>query len=77
MRQYREPITVHVNRNRPVCFSWRNRHIRVDNILDRWVARSRWWSQDETRFYLQLDTSRGTIEVYRSGALWYLSRVVD
>lgn len=77
MRQYREPITVHASRNRPVCFSWRNRHIRVEAILDRWVARSRWWSRDETRFYLRLDTSRGTMDVYRCGADWYLSRIAD
>jgi len=77
MRLYREPIRVHTSRNRPVCFSWRNRHIHVEAVLDRWIARSRWWSHDETRFYLRLHTSRGTMEVYRSGAAWYLSRIAD
>lgn len=77
MKRYREPICMHAVRNRPVSFSWRNRHVRVDGILDRWIARSRWWSDDETRVYLRLHTNRGAMEIYRSGASWFISRVAD
>lgn len=77
MRQYREPIRVYADRSRPVCLAWRNRRVHVDAVLDRWVARSRWWSNDETRLYLRLHTDRGIMEVYRRGASWFMSRVAD
>jgi len=77
MRRYREQIYMHAVQNRPVSFSWRNRHVRVEGILDRWIARSRWWSDDETRVYLRLHTNRGAMEVYHSGVSWFISRVAD
>jgi hypothetical protein len=46
-------------------------------VLDKWVARSRWWSNDEKRLYLRLHTARGIIEVYKTDRQWYVSRVAD
>lgn len=53
------------------------RSLNVRAVLDKWVARSRWWNNDEKRVYLRLDTSRGIIEVYRVGRQWYVSRIAD
>jgi len=77
MKHYREPVYVHSLRNRPLSLSWRNRHVHIEAVLDRWVARSRWWGHDETRLYMRLHTNRGTMEVYRSGVSWFLSRIAD
>jgi hypothetical protein len=77
MRRYREPILVHAKNNRPLSLSWRNRHIKVDTVQDRWIARSRWWSRDETRLYLRLHTGHGIMEIYRSEASWFISRIAD
>jgi hypothetical protein len=49
----------------------------VRAVLDKWVARSRWWSKDEKRVYVRLHTAHGIIEVYRTGRQWYLSRIAD
>jgi hypothetical protein len=51
--------------------------LEVHEVLDKWVARSRWWSKDERRVYFRLHTSRGIIEVYRRNSGWFISRVAD
>ena len=51
--------------------------LNVREIIDRWVARSRWWATDEKRSYFRLHTTRGIIEVYRCNKRWYVSRIAD
>jgi hypothetical protein len=51
--------------------------VNIRAVLDKWVARSRWWSNDERRVYARLHTSRGIVEVYRSGQQWFMSRIAD
>lgn len=51
--------------------------LNVHKLVDKWVARSRWWSHDEKRIYLRLHTSRGVVEIYRSGRQWFVSRIAD
>ncbi len=63
MKRQKEPVDI--------------RTFNIRSVLDRWVARSRWWSNDERRVYLRLHTRRGIIEVYRSDGQWYVSRVAD
>ena len=77
MRRYHEPINVFLQRNRPLHFFWRRRHIHVITIQDYWLARSCWWHHDEARLYMRLDTSRGVLEIFRSQSSWFMSRVFD
>ncbi len=60
-------------RNKPVDL----RTFTIRAVLDKWVARSRWWSGDEKRVYFRLHTSRGIVEVYRSNRKWFISRTAD
>jgi hypothetical protein len=53
------------------------RSLDVRAVLDKWVARSRWWSEDERRIYVRLHTARGILEIYRTGRQWYMSRIAD
>ena len=77
MKAYREPIEVTPSRGRPITICWRHRTYRVEKILDFWIAQNKWWDREEKRIYLLLQTDHSTMEVYRVGSSWTLSRLVD
>ena len=77
MKAYREPIEVTPSRGQPIAIRWRHRTYRVEKILDFWIAQNKWWEREEKRIYLLLQTDHSTMEVYRVGNSWTLSRLVD
>lgn len=51
---------------------------RVSRVLDDWDYAGRWWEAEVRRHYLLLETVEGhTIEVFREGDGWCLSRLSD
>ena len=51
---------------------------RVTRVLDDWDYAGRWWDGEIVRHYLLLETDRGqTLELYREGDDWCLSRLSD
>ena len=77
MKAYCEPIEVTPSRGQPDAIRWRKRTYRVEKILDYWIAQNKWWDREEKRVYLLLQTDGSTMEVYRVGNSWTLSRLVD
>lgn len=81
MRILLEPITVEAAEGEPVRLTWQRRTWPVQAILDRWVWRGRWWRdsslEGETRTYFRVVSRGSTLELYRSGDGWVLSRVWD
>lgn len=82
MRQILEPIEVRLQEEGPRAFRWRRRVYPVEQILESWVYRGKWWTDrelaGERRVYYRLQSRRGTYELYhsdRSG--WVLSRIGD
>lgn len=51
---------------------------RVTRVLDDWDYAGRWWEAEVRRHYLLLETVEGhTLEVFREGDGWCLSRLSD
>jgi hypothetical protein len=51
---------------------------RVARVLDDWDYAGRWWEAEVQRHYLLLETAEGmTLEVFRDGDGWCLSRLSD
>jgi hypothetical protein len=50
----------------------------VARVLDDWDYAGRWWEVETLRHYLLLETVEGhTLEVFREGEGWCLSRLSD
>jgi hypothetical protein len=77
MKLYLEPIHVEPVKGKPRRLRWRRRVYVVEEIIDFWVSQTQWWRGEEKRYYLRLLTDGGTLEVFRSGAGWTMSRVAD
>jgi hypothetical protein len=79
-RRYGYPIQVQAYLGRPLRFTWRGTHYRVNIVLDtdRWWVGEEWGSSDRT--YYRLDCSGGLqCEVYLDAVtgIWILDRVYD
>ncbi len=77
-----EPIQVRTQDRLPNAFRWRRRLYLIEQILESWVYRGKWWTdaelKGERRVYYRLLSRRGTYEVFRSSRHgWVLSRVQD
>lgn len=77
MKLYLEPIQVEPPTGKPRRLRWRRRVYVVEEVIDFWISQTHWWRGEEKRVYLRLLTDGGTLEVYRSGADWTMSRVAD
>lgn len=77
MKNIFAPIEVTEERGRPRRIRWRGRVYHVLEMLEVWVYQSRWWSNEERRIYFRLWTSRGMLEIWRSGKKWILGRILD
>lgn len=77
MKHVMAPIEVEVKEGRPVRVRYERGTYIVRRILDTWVVEGRWWACEVRRYYFRLLTDRGTLDVYRSGEGWVLSRVLD
>lgn len=77
MKVRHAPISVSLVQNRLTKIEWHNRIYLVSKISDAWIARSRWWSQDEKRFYIRVQTDQGMMEAYRCNSDWYISGIFD
>ncbi len=77
-----EPIEVRVEADALRAFRWRRQVYPVEQILESWIYRGRWWTDErlagERRVYYRLLARRGSYELYRSDRQgWVLSRVLD
>ncbi len=77
MKVRHAPISVSLVQNRLTKIEWHNRIYLVRKISDAWIARSRWWTQDEKRFYLRVQTDQGMMEAYRCDDHWFISGIFD
>jgi len=77
MKVRHAPISVSLVQNRLTQIEWRNHIYIVQRISDAWIARSRWWSVDEKRFYVRVQTDQGMMEAYRRDSEWYISGIFD
>ena len=81
MKLLLEPIQVHSVQGEPRRLDWRGRTWPVEEILDHWIWRGRWWMDadltGQTRHYFRLRSRGATLEIYASGEDWVLSRVWD
>lgn len=86
MRRRMLPITVTLRDGRPHTLRWRDawspasreQTDRVVNVLDDWDYAGRWWESEVMRHYLLVETARGaTLELFREGEAWCLSRTSD
>lgn len=77
MKQILVPIEVSTAGGRPRLIRWNGRTYRVRELLDVWVYQTRWWSKEERRVYFRLWTNGGILEVWKCGAEWKLSRILD
>lgn len=51
---------------------------RIAHVLDSWEYAGRWWERERRRSYLLVTTERGsTLELFREGETWCLSRTSD
>ncbi len=77
------PIEVQPTRGPPRALRWtdplgRAQDARVARVLDDWDYAGRWWEREVRRYYLLLETDAGhTLEIFREGDAWCLSRVSD
>jgi hypothetical protein len=84
MRRLMIPLDVTPATGTPRTLRWvdpksgRPRSERVARLLDDWDYAGRWWEAEVRRHYLLLETDAGhTLEVYREGDAWCLSRLSD
>jgi hypothetical protein len=60
---------------------WRGRNYRIQQVLERWQWRGRWWNdpsfQGDCRTYYRVQTHRGTFELFQRDGDWTLSRELD
>lgn len=86
MKLYREPepITIAFHHGTPRYVEWRGATYTVVRLAKRWMAEGRWWHEPYRRLYLELETDRGILEVFRdqnetAGWVvgWKLSRIHD
>lgn len=73
-----EAIDVQCRNNKPQAVCWRCGVYQVEQILETWTYRSKWWTnKEETREYMLLITTNGVMEIYHGTEGWMLSRVYD
>jgi hypothetical protein len=72
-----EPVKVEMLGRAPHRVFWRGSVFNIEKLVDVWVSHRTWWGNEERRVYMRLLTDRGTIDIYRSGEFWMLSRMVD
>lgn len=77
-----EPVEVRTAQDIPTAFRWRRKVYPVEQVLESWVYRGKWWTDNllagERRVYYRLLARRGTYELFRSDQKgWMLSRIQD
>ncbi len=77
MKSRFESVEVEVTRGWPVLIRWNEKVHRVRSLVDAWVVQGRWWAEEERRVYFRVTTDRGTLDIYRSGDDWVLTRQFD
>lgn len=83
MRRCMLPVAVELRDERPLALRWRDdggalRHERVARVIDDWSYVGRWWEREVRREYVLVETARGaTVELFREGEAWCLSRRSD
>lgn len=77
MKSRFEPVEVEVTRGWPVLIRWNGKVHRVRSLVDAWVVQGRWWAEEERRVCFRVTTDRGTLDIYRSGDDWVLTRQFD
>jgi hypothetical protein len=80
------PIQVALRDERPHTLRWHDDSAsppgeqcdRVVHVIDDWDYAGRWWDLEVVRQYLLVETARGvTLEIFREGEAWCLSRTSD
>lgn len=77
MRRKHSRIEVYRRGGRLHAVRHNGRHRRILEVVDRWVVQGRWWSKEEKRIFYRVRTGDGVMEIYRSGKIWRLSKIID
>jgi len=77
MKRRFEPVEVEVTRGWPVVVRWKGKRHRVQRLVDTWVVQGRWWAEEERRVCFRVQTSGGTLDIYRTGDAWVLAKAQD
>jgi hypothetical protein len=77
MKRRFQPVEVEVTKGWPVLVNWNGHRHRVQHLVDAWVVQGRWWTEEERRVYFRVHTTGGTLDIFRSGDDWVLSKVQD
>ncbi|MBS1911826.1 MAG: hypothetical protein JST22_07555 [Bacteroidetes bacterium] len=78
MKLIMEEVAVEPAHRMPRVVIWRKRRYIVRAMIDFWIAEGEWWtSSPMRRNYLRLDTDGGTMELFKAGETWHLSRISD
>ncbi|TDI74615.1 MAG: hypothetical protein E2O84_05575 [Bacteroidetes bacterium] len=77
MKRWFQPVEVEVTKGWPVVVNWNGRRHRVQYLVDAWVVQGKWWAEEERRVYFRVHTTGGTLDIFRSGDDWILSKVQD
>lgn len=81
MRAVQEEVTVELTASgKPARVTWRNRTLRVTDVVDEWRAKGRWWRREPPRNYALVHMGHVLAELYREDhdqGRWILARVVD
>ena len=76
-KAYHEAIDVSLKDRQPQTITWRKNTYTVHQTLDRWILQNKWWEKEEKRLYYLIETDHATMEIYRPGPTWILSRIMD
>ncbi len=71
------PVHVEMDGARLVRLRYGRSIHEVERLVEAWVVEGRWWGEAERREYVRVLTDRATLELYRTGGAWRLSRVID
>lgn len=77
MKRVDRPVEARIKKGWPAFIKRDNKFYATRQVIDFWIVQSRWWATEERRIYFRLWTDRGTIEVYRSGDTWVLTKILD
>lgn len=77
MKAYYEPIATEIKEAKPTRIYWRHNTYYVQDIIECWVIQNRWWSREERRDYMLVETDGATMEIYHSNGGWTIARLAD
>jgi hypothetical protein len=79
MKQREQPIEIWFDQGQPTILQRQGWAEPIEEIVERWDVRGRWWVSDTQRHYMTVRTGRGTFDVYadRKTRRWAITTVYD